>query len=73
MKNSFYSKFKIQRTEDSFYAKEHDYKKIKDSHLHLITCLKKDLKKGKANKLKGRIVDFGSGNGELINYLHNHF
>ena len=73
MKNSFYSKFKIQRTEDSFYAKEHDYKKIKDSHLHLITCLKKDLKKVKASELKGKVVDFGSGNGELINYLNIFF
>lgn len=73
MKNSFYSKFKIQRTEDSFYTKEYNYKKIKDSHLHLITCLKKDLKKIKAGELKEKIVDFGSGNGELINYLNIHF
>jgi len=54
---------KVKRIHDYFYLKENNYEKPKQIHLFICQLMKKSLKKPVGGEV---IIDFGSGNGELL-------
>ena len=59
----------IKRVHDNIYLKENNFEKPKQIHKFICKLVKKKTKKN----FNGSIVDFGSGNGELIFNLKKFF
>lgn len=55
---------KIKRIHDNIYLKENNFERPKQIHAFICSLIKKSLNDPK--NFDGKIIDFGSGNGELL-------